>query len=45
MVEAFESILIRQKGTKLSMREAAYLLAVERIAEAEDLRGNLSITK
>lgn len=43
MIQAFSDVLLRQTDTKLSMREAAYLLAVERIAEAEDLRGNLSI--
>ena len=39
LVKAFRNVMERSKSEKVSMRTAAYLIAVERVARAEKLRG------
>lgn len=39
LVKAFHNIVARAKLEKVSMRTAAYMIAVERVARAEQLRG------
>ncbi|MBI2815391.1 MAG: glutamate dehydrogenase [Acidobacteria bacterium] len=39
MVNAFRNVLTRSRSEKISMRAAAYAIAIERVARAEKLRG------
>ena len=39
LVKAFRNIVARAQSEKISMRTAAYTIAVERVARAEQLRG------
>jgi len=39
LVKAFRDVVDRSKSEKVSMRTAAYMIAVERVARAEHLRG------
>lgn len=39
MVDAFNSVLDVSKVNKVDMREAAYILALKKVAEALEIRG------
>jgi len=42
MTEAFNEILMMANNEKTSLRKAAFLLAIQKIAEAERFRGGLN---